>query len=930
MRKAVKRQIYKSGWKRGYLKWVENKKKQYEQDDKELGDFLNKIMNTSEEIVTEAEIADYERQHLSVEEFFKEEGYKYRLEKPIYNEIKLKIKDDSGRWLSLDEISRQASKEARDNMLIDVIWNVLTSPAGSQLSMMPGEFDAIKHSSRQQKILHDKQALIKFKEKYASQIEKKGIFKTLMDLDIKALDKFYEENASPESPMDIMAYARNHRNLMDGNDLIGMFAVNSSNHYKFQFLGLHLTDGNRFKINGVEITAIDPVNSPLNGVRVGRICSWFQAASPDNGKDPCLGDMGANQNTVGRIGFLARIGLDADSIGILNTLGDKIDEQAGFLDFCKLYKDKVTTAKTLSSFNGDIGKITSLMVDYRIKGEEQFRTDLDESDIEFLGMLAQWMEHINMVSDILKQASSVSRVDSPNGALPVSTAEAMQQRFKAQDFIYMASSRSCPIAGLTDIVDIDLDATEDSDVRNKILNSKIPRLQAAYTLGIKSASSLAKRYLVQMGDNSLELANTLRNQTKNPLLSKKDIKTLKVFYAELSMYLLSKDSIFSTDEQGKTLMEKRNYYIHDFPMKLYQYLNAKDADGRYIHQKVRNLNFIQRLSNASEKGISFLNVGKVSPQSRKHYTEELESMLYMDSETAKLAMDLFMYAYYDNGLNFGHSNYGIFFTTQFLQAMPRYIKSLNYANGLFQSIPDYADDFVYQFLLNHPDLIFEVKKKKGFNYTTLTDSKTGKERIKILGKTRGDVSNILAGINKTDGKTFVELIRVGNKIYRLVHGEALDYTNIQYEEVEYNKIDTPYYDATVNSSNIKWEELQGRGAVGSIKEDKKPKKKTDKSKETTPDNSQVPKEDFNPSVPTEDFDPIVPNDVDVDSEGLAKSADSLDAIEEQDVPDKWVNAAESAQKLENNSELPNSATVPTDADIQEFNNLNEGENPVCK
>ena len=184
-----------------------------------------------------------------------------------------------------------------------------------------------------------------------------------------------------------------------------------------------------------------------------------------------------------------------------------------------------------------------------------------------------------------------------------------------------------------------------------------------------------------MDDNVFNLVKMLRNETKHTLTYRKNIPLLKKFYSELIMYALSADSIFSSDVEGKTLMEKRNYYLHDFPMKLKQYLEEKDENGEYKHKNVRQLNIIQRLSNSSEKGILFRNVGKTTPQARKHYVEELESMLNLGPEEAKLAFDLFMYAYYDSGLSFRHNSYGIFFTTAFMRAMPRYINKLQEANN---------------------------------------------------------------------------------------------------------------------------------------------------------------------------------------------------------------------------------------------------------
>lgn len=831
MLKATRREIYNKSWEEAYKDWIKKGENKYSEEE------ILQLEDNDKEGYTSSEVGSYKRKYKSVKDFFRKEGYKHKFEKPIYRVIKPKTVSKDGKSLNLSDISLHSSKEARDNMMIDIIRGVLTSKAGTQLSLMPGGYKPVSQASRQQRILHNKAALTKFIEKYKESINKKGIFQTLMDLSTKELENFYDENASTESPLSIITYANNHRNLMDGNDLIGMLAVSSSNHYKFQFLNLTVNDKYKFKINGQVIEKVDPVTSPLNGMRIGRICSWFQAASPDNGKDPTLGDLGLNQSTVNRVSFLARIGLDPASIGIINTLQDKLTgETMSFLDYCSnLAKIHKGTKPNLDNFSGDISKITQLVADFRTQDIDTFEKSLSSESVDFLINLHYWIKNINELSQTLQETTAVSRSDSPNGSLNIDVAGAVQQHLKAMDFIERASSPECPIKGLTEIVDIDLDATESSDIRQEILKAKIPRLQAAYTLGIKSAMSLSKRYLPQLNDNSIKLVEALRLEVRNPLTSKANLKVLKKFFGELTMYLLSKDSIFSSDLEGKSLMEKRNYYIHDFPIKFSEYLNAKDAKGNFIHKKVRNLDFIKRLSNVSRKGIYFFNVGKVSTISRKHYVEGLNSMLYINDEAAKVAQDLFMYAYYDNGLNFGHSNYGIFFNTFFLKAMPRYIKSLKKANNELSSDKSYAEDFVYQFILNHPEVALDLKQQK-IKYTYVENEPN---TIRILKDSTSKLMKSIQG--RIIDASFVEFVRIGTNLYRYSH-EGYDLDNVTYVKVDYNKTKAPYYDATTYFPNIKFNELKERGAVGKVNEEKQNKKET-KSQKNIEDNMKEVRED---------------------------------------------------------------------------------------
>ena len=798
------------------------------------------------------------------ENFMEEEGTAFLYDTPKYTIQKPPVQYDEKGNIDLDATSRMKSirsrstrKAIRDNMLIDTIWNVLTSPEGSRLCMTPASYDNVKKASRQQRILHDSNALTKFLEVYKESISKKGLLNTLNSLSIKTMEAFMEENGTPDDPMDIQFYLSTHRNLMDGNDLIGTFAVNSSSHYKFQFANLSLYKDNQFNVTlpGQKTLLVDKVDSqrsPFTGTLIGRTCAEFQAASPDNGKDPVLGDLGANSSTAFRIGFLARIGLDPQTIGILNTAqdlreyghtvggADKIDyynrdivkildmldktgesKNPSSRDITKMLNKIGKTKKTKNSknsnkidwhsYNGDIAKILDMIVELRTTGEIK-----DPIDREEAAKFSLWMDNIDETARALQKSSCFSRSDSPNGALSVVAAGAIQQLLLVEDFMEEASSPAYPIQGLPDVVDFKLDASSmsEDELRSKIMDKPIPRLQAFYTLGIRSAFTLCKEWLVQTADTVMNAVRKLRDETMDSytqnLVEKRGIKSMKTFINELTMYLLTTDSVFASDSNS-SILDKRNYYIHDFPMKFKNFLEQKDKDGNYIHKDVRDLTIIQMLTNVSKKGIKFLNVGgKVSPTSRKYFMEDLEYMLtHSDPSVQRLAMDLFMYSYYDNGINFGHSNFGIFFTTAFMEQIPKYIDNLVKADGRALSDTQLLERYVEQHLLNHPELMVHPR---GY-----TSSENG-EVITMNKKSRNRVLYLKNGI--IEAVKYISTVdALGNvkDVYQVVL-DSDGYVDIkapQYRKIDFNRAGTPFYDANTSPEDIPWASLQERGAVAS-------------------------------------------------------------------------------------------------------------------
>lgn len=825
MIKNFRREVTDSSFARAFDKYLHKRKSDNNGEDTDETDKGLKLLDKieKEEGLTREEVDSYINKYPIFSEFYDEEGFELELETPNYKTYKPTITNG----MSIDEISQQAQiknakirKKVRDNMLIDMISACLSSPAGSQMSIIPGSYNNIKHTSREQRILKDPAALEAFYAEHKTEIDETegGLLAVLHKYSTDKLDSFYEKKATVEDPLSIVDYCKNHRNLMDGNDLIGMFAVNSSSHYKFQFIrkgkGLSIAETSQFTIKlldrpEVKVNTIDAVISPLTGDKIGDYCAEYQAASPDNGKDPCLGDLNANSNTVARIGFLTRIGCDPETVGILNTCDDFLNTISPIvLDPRSGYKEDVDNWR---NFHGDIAKILDMIVEFRRNGLDNI--NLSEA-AQFLG----WIGNINELSQLLQESSVISRCDSPNGALAISTAEAAQQLFKAEDFMQKVTKRengvlvvnpSSPIQGFETFIDTDLNAVDDANIRAKILNSSVPRVQAAYTLGIRSAYTLASKYnmLPQLSKGVENAIGYLRSITKKNLSTKKDIKEIRQFFNELVMYLLSgKDSRFgSTDDED--IMDKRNYYIHDFPVKYKMFLNKKNKYGAFVHQKVRDMTIIQCMRVSEKTGITFQNVLKVSNKSRKYFSDELEQLLTSDDpEVVQFAEDLFNYSYYANGFNFGHSNFGIFLTNAFYENMPRYLDVLKRKNGYIESLPamdTYLQNFVYQFIVNNPKYAARLKSPR--SYFTFSFDKETKETTMTFksGLSNSVKAAGLKAVSANDNIITVPFILINDSNYGGLYYRTSKETDAEptFVKIYFNGKPTPFYDSSKNLVN---------------------------------------------------------------------------------------------------------------------------------
>lgn len=879
-------------------KKIKGKKDEHLEKGKELLNLLKE-----KDGLTQEELDHYLDNYSAFEEFWNDEGYDLCLETPNYNAYKPTIEDG----MSLDDISQQNGmslkerKKVRDNMLIEMISNSLRTPAGSQMSMIPGSYYDIKHASRVQQIAKDPKALATFISQHREEIAKNGLYKTLNEYGKKdalsttsdsteALEKFHESNSTVEDPLSIVDYSNNHRNLMDGNDLIGIFAVSSSSHYKFQFInngnGLSIAKDYQFNLsidgeNTIKTDRIDSVISPFTGAKIGDYCAQYQAASPDNGKDPVLGDINANPFTAKRIEFLTRIGLDPNSVGVLNTCDaflvdiKSIKEQSGS-DFNKAYSD-------WQKFHGSIPRIFELKSRYTLNGFKDFSIEELQECVQFLG----WMDNINKLSKLLNKASSISRCDSPNGALGINTATVTQQMMKARDFMKEVTIRRngklmanplSPILGFEQFIDTELDAVYDDNVREKILNSAVPRVQAAYTLGINSAYSLVSKFnlLPQLSNGVKDAVLYLSNSTGSKLTSRREAAEIRQFYNELVMYLLSgENSRFGTTNDND-IMNKRNYYIHDFPMKYKIFMNERDSNNKYKHERVRNMTLFKCMRISERSGITFQNVNNVSPTVRKYFSEELDQLLTStDPEEVQFAEDLFNYAYYANGINFGPHNYGIFFSNLYYERMPRYLSALTLGNSqlaMSSEMNGYLQNFVYQFLANNPQFakrltspnrLFDFKK----------DKETGQVTMQFkLGMNTNQRSKALDKVATLDGKNVVPIILVNDKYYGGMYyrvSRAVD--DPVFVKIRYNGLSTPFYDSTKDVTEIDYKQLKEYGNPSNINKVMEIMNK--ENKKNTDNNSKVEK-NISTTAEAEDIQ---------DSEALdaANNLDNIEGAEEE-------------------------------------------------
>ena len=844
-----------------FIDWAIKNKKEIRQDTyKQVVDEVDGHRVERENPFTADEIDNlYDRDVVFAEWYdSKDINVKYKTLKPkIYRDASGRV-DLLKTVLLADIKDREQRRKIRNNMYIDLTYSILTSKEGSRLMMQPANYDDVKLAGAIGELENAPEVVNKLFRDYSSIIDEVGFYtfithfgfytKNTQDTPLansEALEEYYEDNKTPDEPCSFFTRAKVMEDLMAGRNLIGHTAVNSSRHYKFQFSefkkevngkeqvfsGVPMSKSASFKliINGKEFVfdKANPLMDPVTNVLLSYYLSQYQAAAPDNGKDPRLGKMGFTPKTSGVTGYQSSIGMPIPLVSILNNA-------------ISIFKQELPAIPNNAEIKSEV-----LDVELASKAIFKFKANLELTDDEIIALhnvKSFWNNKIVKPAEDYQLSAIFARADSPNGALAVTPVDVITNMLKRQDALEKMKQPDFSFPTMKYLVDMELDtssAITDNGVDKKALidlfdTVVLPRLQAFYSCGINDYSKLVENYLPCL---SAYFINTLILVKNNATYSFNNKTYINRFINEFVTFALTQCPLFKGNNPIDSI-DKRNYYIHDFPMKFKMFLEAKNDDGEYIHKDVRDLTFIKNLRN-DEYGIKFPNIGgKMTSETRDYYTEAITKMFNSeDEEVRAMATDLLRYSFYENGIIYGHSNFGTLFPTEVLQEIDQFFDSIRQANELLLNGDyGYLRNYAGQYLLNHSELISFVdlmKNHKGFKFD-------GKKLIILRTESEKDLQ-ILDPIAKTE--TCKPLIRTafiyGNNKYKQRRifkyiGDNLSGDH-EYELVEFNTTDMVYYDADIHYTELSMSSLKKKGVVVNPKYIKAPKPVSINENVTDPD-----------------------------------------------------------------------------------------------
>ena len=640
-------------------------------------------------------------------EWFKTNKKNYFIKKSIE-----KVKYD------FNKSPQENSLKARNNLLIDMMYGVLTNADTASKILNPGGFDYQKKSARIMTILNDSyesdlaQALKDVGVELNKTVQKggksypKSIASYLFDLDLDTLDKLAEKTKVKMDPLSPRTQVMLHQQNMTGAKLIGIYANHNANHALMQHTQLALDEENgSFVLNGKRLTSLHDI---MNGDKefISKNNAGFLAASVDNVKDPVLAALNQNTFTADASMLLSRLGYNPIEIGLLmmqpivqeitQTYFRESREGKGkdtiIDEVLDKYKEKaaLNSDLTYDNYKNNSFYIEEL-ADSIMLAKEAVTDRSQTSDfrkIEFYQKqvaVGYLFKRIMNSADALGQLVQATRSDTQGGAAGPTIADTMLKIQKVVDFLDQVDNNDKFPLKNANVLSTDL--LEDGDivnldkVRKKLLNSPLPFLQAFYTLGIERTANMFESYFPQYTESFRAVIDDLRDMTKT---GKLNVKTMNSIYNDLLAYIMSKNGFFGSElivnpdsEVGDIIVtssDKRKDFINNFP----EYFKRVVTDN----EDIADLEFIKRLKvirandNNPVDTVVFKNVGQLSPTLRERYMRDWASLLYMSNpEAQKLALNLFRYSYYRNGFAFGPSTFIHLAPVAVRNAVPEYIST---------------------------------------------------------------------------------------------------------------------------------------------------------------------------------------------------------------------------------------------------------------
>lgn len=709
------------------------------------------------------------------------------------------------------------TRAARNNLIIDLMWSVLThQDTASKIIKGSTPTEHIRTgrvmSILERSNLNELVDLLGIDEMSGNLTE--AVADRLLKMPLDEAEALTKQLGDRLDPLSQTTHTIFHQRNMIGNKMIGIYAIHNAQHALLQQTrdssnhdsGVYLTK--EFIFNNKRLSRLDRMVND-EGEFISNNNAGFLSMAVDNSKDPLLSAFNQNAFTSNVTMLLSRMGARPMEIALFlqqpiikdMVLAYQNKTYGDYLNDVEVMDEVIGEYKVRSGCIGELSAISESATPYYTIGAmmsnllQTARTaDFDRAQANIGQLFKELSFYANALSDFVGN----TRPDSVNKAAGPEIADSIDhyEQYVSMYEHYKYPNTKPHIYGI-DIFRLDIDTSSLDKAREEVLKSPIPYLQAHFTFGVESNEKLLGRLFPFFNKNIRDVVTQIASYTQYGYLTAKEISDI---HNDLSTYMLSAIAFMQSDEvlvgdkrKLKGLDEVRSYYINEFTNDFVQILKE--------NPELHEVEFIKRLqlNTRAKSGVTTLeldNTGSMSPEMKEQYTNDWESLLYMDPAGIgpKLALALFKYSYFRSGLGFSPNSFGHLAPISLRESIPGYKEALN---AMFDTSISF-DDFAKQFILNHLENDKYVRSASSLPYEDFViqsrGKRTPKELVQLeLNESTEDKYKQIIDTKRTDCNTGKCIYLTSKLIRKNINGRDYTYQLIDNAEVRGLTLTNPMY-----------------------------------------------------------------------------------------------------------------------------------------
>lgn len=681
-----------------------------ESSDPDAVAFLDSLFSEDENDKTEGNTKK-DKAKQAWREWWKNNKEKYKLETPIIEKIQF----------DTSKAPEEQSREARDNMIIDIIQAILGHRDTASKIQNPSNYLDAKRESRMYKILAE-DYLIK---KWAEYKGVSDVADSLLNASLDELQDFLNKFERQRSWLDPQTFVYYHKLNAQREKLRRIFYINSSQQAKYQETGLSLNEHYSFNIDDITYKRLDNIKSPL-GERISRNCTALVSTTFTT--DSILEDLNINDSTADVACLMIRAGVPIKQIALLlhqpiidNWIKSKnknrhqdLYEILKSIAIGKLNMKEAEFIQTLDS-TYHLMLTTSDLMRNIVEGLKN-----KEANLKRNFNAATLVYNLYRCSKDLIEVSNQSKFDISRPITSSYTAEiyshiiGVANLHKAQNI-----KPYFTLCGIDSCINSNITLNQGNDnIIDVLMHCRMPILQGFYSFGIETIPQLLRPYFMLYSQAFKDIIKEVDSQSDFFTLP---TAAIKVLLNDIVYYYLTGTKIFGNSE-GVTFWQKRQWYLTYFPHHFSTFLRN--------HEEIAKLSVFRQIS-IKNKEIIVPENDKMNNQSRDFYKQDLEKLIFGNKETRGFAKGILMYSFYKDGLNFGPQSISSLFSTKFLESVTDYIEALQNMTIEMNNInfsKYFISRFLDQFYINRiyiSGIAFRIK----FNSRFMNINPTNKELI---------------------------------------------------------------------------------------------------------------------------------------------------------------------------------------------------------